>query len=145
MSTNNTNVVGNLVGEPELRFTNTGRAVCNARIAVNERYQVNGEWKDRVTFLNLVAWEAQAENMSISLTKGDRVMVSGRIQIRSHTPEGSDKTNYYTEIVVQEIGVSLRWASVDSITKSTNADSLVSVGGGSDRNGDPIYGDDEPF
>lgn len=122
MSTNQYNTVGNLVGEPELRFTNTGRAVCNARLAVNERYQVNGEWKDRVTFLNLVAWEAQAENMSISLTKGDRVMVSGRIQIRPHEKDDGTK-NYYTEIVVSEIGVSLRWASVDGITKSTNADS----------------------
>lgn len=122
MSSNTIHVCGNLVADPELRFTTTGKPVANGRIAVNERIQVNGQWTDRTNYFNVVAWNAQAENLAMSCVKGNRVMISGRLQTRDYV--GADGTKqYFTEIVAQEVGVSLRWHSVDGIEKATSTDS----------------------
>lgn len=120
MSANTISVVGNLVADPELRFTTTGKPVTNARLAVNERILVNGQWTDRTNFFNVVAWNAMAENVACSATKGTRLMVSGRLQTREYQAEGGDK-QYFTEIVATEIGVALRFHLVDSIEKANGA------------------------
>ena len=71
-------VVGNLVDDPELRFTNNGIAVTNLRVAVTQRIQQDGEWCDGDTsFLKVNVWRSQAEHLADSLSKGDRVMVTG--------------------------------------------------------------------
>jgi single-strand DNA-binding protein len=87
---NHTTIVGNLVEDPELRFTNNGIAVANLRVAVTQRIQQDGEWRDGDTsFLKVNVWRGQAEHLADSLTKGDRVMVTGRLRQRSwETPEG---------------------------------------------------------
>lgn len=140
-ASNNINVIGNLVGEPELRFTSTGTPVCNFRIAVNEQSVVNGERRERTEYLNVVAWQSQAENLSVSLSKGMRVMVNGRIQIRKATIDGEDR--FYTEVVASEVGLALRWQQVsrDEVRKH-NGKSTELVPAGAD----PLYDDtNEPF
>lgn len=106
-------VIGNLVADPELRFTPSGAAVANFRIASTPRTfdrQAN-EWKDgEALFLTCSAWRDMAENVAESLTRGSRVIVSGRLKSRSYeTKEGEKRT--VMELDVDEIGPSLRYAT----------------------------------
>jgi single-strand DNA-binding protein len=108
---NHTTLVGNLVEDPELRFTNTGMAVTNLRVAVTQRVQQDGEWRDGDTsFFKVNVWRGQAEHLADSLGKGDRVMVTGRLRQRSwETPEGEKRS--VTELEADEVGASLKWAT----------------------------------
>lgn len=133
---NSIHVVGNLVASPELRYTKNERPVVNARLAVNERIQRDGEWHDRTNFVNLVVWGAQAENLAGSVDKGDRVMVTGRLTVREYTTTEGER-RFVTEIVADEVGYSLRWASCEGTRNERSA--LVGAGA------DPVYGDEEPF
>ena len=91
---NHTTIVGNLVEDPEVRFTNNGIAVTNLRVAVTQRIQQDGEWRDGDTsFFKVNVWRGQAEHLADSLAKGDRVMVTGRLRQRSwETPEGDKRS-----------------------------------------------------
>lgn len=106
-------VVGNLVDEPELRFTPSGAAVANFRIASTPRTydRQSGEWKDGDTlFLSCAVWRQAAENVAESLQKGTRVIVQGRLKSRQYeTREGEKRTVF--EIDVDEVGPSLRSAT----------------------------------
>ena len=108
---NHTTIVGNLVEDPELRFTNNGIAVANMRVAVTQRIQQDGEWRDGDTsYLKVNVWRGQAEHLADSLGKGDRVMVTGRLRQRGwETPEGEKRS--VTEIDADEVGASLKWAT----------------------------------
>jgi single-strand DNA-binding protein len=121
---NHTTIVGNLVDDPELRFTNTGIAVANLRVAVTQRIQQDGEWRDGDTsFLKVNVWRSQAEHLADSLSKGDRVMVTGRLRQRSwETPEGDKRSA--TEIEADEVGASLKWATakVERTTERATSD-----------------------
>ena len=101
---NHTTIVGNLVDDPELRFTNNGIAVANMHVAVTQRIQQDGEWRDGDTsFLKVNVWRGQAEHLADSLAKGDRVMVTGRLRQRSwETPEGDKRS--VTELEADEVG-----------------------------------------
>ena len=106
-------VVGNLTGDPELRFTPSGAAVVNFTVASTPRTfdrQAN-EWKDGDTlFLRCSLWREAAENVAESLIKGTRVIVTGRLVQRSYeTREGDKRT--VVELQVDEVGPSLRYAS----------------------------------
>ncbi|GAB2464131.1 single-stranded DNA-binding protein [Xylanimonas ulmi] len=121
-------VVGNLVADPELRFTPSGAAVANFRIASTPRTfdrQAN-EWKDGESlFLSCSVWRETAENVAESLTKGMRVIVQGRLTQRSYeTREGEKRT--VVELQVDEVGPSLRNASA----KVTRAQRSGGGGGG---------------
>jgi single-strand DNA-binding protein len=109
--TGEASIAGNLVEDPELRFTNTSIAVANMRVAVTQRIQQDGEWRDGDTsFLKVNVWRGQAEHLADSLSKGDRVMVTGRLRQRTwETPEGEKRS--VTEIEADEVGASLRWAT----------------------------------
>jgi len=106
-------VIGNLTGDPELRFTPSGAAVANFTVASTPRTfdRQSNEWKDGDTlFLRCSIWREAAENVAESLTKGTRVIVSGRLVQRSYeTREGEKRTVY--ELQVDEVGPSLRYAS----------------------------------
>ena len=108
---NHTTIVGNLVEDPEVGFTNTGIAVTNLRVAVTQRVQQDGQWRDGDTsFSKVNVWRDQAEHLADSLTKGDRVMVTGRLRQRSwETPEGEKRS--VTELEADEVGASLKWAT----------------------------------
>ena len=106
-------VVGNLVADPELRFTPNGAAVANFTVASTPRSfdkQAN-EWKDGETlFLRCSVWREAAENAAESLTRGARVIVTGRLVSRSwETKEGEKRT--VMEMQVEEVGPSLRYAT----------------------------------
>jgi single-strand DNA-binding protein len=123
-SENHTTIVGNLVDDPELRFTNTGTAVANMRVAVTQRVQQDGEWRDGDTsFLKVNVWRGQAEHLADSRGKGDRVMVTGRLRQRSwETPEGDKRS--VTEIEADEVGASLKFATakVERATERGSSD-----------------------
>lgn len=138
---NTITVVGNLTREPELRFINSGRAVCELGIASNRRYQVNGEWQEEVSYFNLTVWGEYGENCAASFKKGDRVLVSGRLQARQYeTKEGEKRTAF--DIVVDEIGPSLRWSTVTiSRVARTSSDGVVpAVAAKSNHPSDPVFG-----
>jgi len=107
------NITGNLVDDPELRFTPSGAAVANFKIASTPRTfdRQSNEWKDGETlFLRCSVWKDMAENVAESLTKGMRVIIEGRLKSRSYeTKEGEKRT--VIELEVDEIGPSLRYAN----------------------------------
>jgi single-strand DNA-binding protein len=106
-------VVGNLVADPELRFTASGQPVATFRVASTPRVRDNasGEWKDGDSlFLTCNVWRQAAENVAESLQRGMRVIVTGRLKQRNYeTKEGEKRTVY--EIEVDDVGPSLRNAS----------------------------------
>lgn len=108
-----TTIIGNLTGDPELRFTPNGAAVANFTIASTPRNfdRASGEWKEGETlFLRSSLWREAAENVAATLKKGMRVIAQGRLKSRSYeTKEGERRTVY--ELEVEEIGPSLRFAS----------------------------------
>ena len=121
-------VVGNMVGDPELRFTPSGAAVANFTVASTPRSfdKQSNEWKDGDTlFMRCSVWREAAENVAESLTKGMRVLVQGRLVQRSYeTREGEKRT--VVELQVDEVGPSLRYASA----KVTRAQRSGGGGGG---------------
>ena len=129
-------LVGNLVDDPQLRYTPTGQAVANFRVASTPRLfdRNTNEWKDGDSlFLSCNVWRQAAENVAESLQRGMRVIVSGRLRQRSYeTKEGEKRTVY--EIEVDEVGPSLRNASA-KVTKSSR-----STGGGGGFGGGPSGG-----
>jgi single-strand DNA-binding protein len=119
-------IAGNLVDDPELRFTPAGQPVARFRVASTPRFRDNtsGEWKDGDSlFLTCNVWRQAAENVAESLTRGMRVIVSGRLRQRSYeTKEGEKRTVY--EVEVDDVGPSLRNASakVNRIARSGSGD-----------------------
>jgi single-strand DNA-binding protein len=125
-------IAGNLVDDPELRFTPAGQPVARFRVASTPRFldKSTNEWKDGDSlFLTCNVWRQAAENVAESLTRGMRVIVSGRLRQRSYeTKEGEKRTVY--EVEVDDVGPSLRNASakVNKIARSGSGDG--SGGGG---------------
>ena len=109
----NVTVVGNLTNDPELRFTANGAAVASFTVASSSRYldKATNEWKDsEPVFLRCNVWRQYAENVAESLTKGTRVIVTGRLKQRSYeTREGEKRT--VMEIEVDDVGPALRYAT----------------------------------
>ena len=132
-------VVGNLTNDPELRFTPSGSAVANFTIASTPRTfdRQSNEWKDGETlFLRASVWREAAENVAESLTKGMRVIVSGRLKSRSYeTKEGEKRT--VIELEVDEIGPSLRYANakVNRTQRSGGQGGQGGFGGGNSGGG----------
>jgi single-strand DNA-binding protein len=139
-------VVGNLTGDPELRFTPSGAAVANFTVASTPRIldKATNEWKDGdALFLRCSVWRQAAENVAESLQRGGRVIVTGRLRQRSYeTKEGEKRT--VVELEVDEIGPSLRFATA-KVTKASRGGGGGgggssyggSSGGGSSSNDDP--------
>jgi single-strand DNA-binding protein len=154
MADNSITLVGNLTRDPELRFTTGGRGVASFGIAVGRRYQVNGEWQEQTSYFNIVAWGQLGENAAASLTKGMRVVVSGRLEQREYqNREGEKRTAI--EINADEVGPSLRWATA-SIERNPRTDggnggggrggfSGGNSGGNNAGGGDYFPADEEPF
>jgi single-strand DNA-binding protein len=133
-------IIGNLVDDPELRFTPNGAAVAKFRIASTPRYldKATNEWKDGDSlYLSCNIWRQAAENVAESLTRGMRVIVQGRLKQRSYeTKEGEKRTVY--EVEVDEVGPSLRNATV-KVSKTNRAGATGSAGGSS------AGGNDDPW
>jgi len=156
MSGNSVTLVGNITRDPELRYTPTGAATCQFGLAVNRRWQnrQTSEWEEATSFFNVVAWREMAENAGESLTKGARVIVTGRLEQRSwETPDGEKRS--VVEVVADEIGPSLRWATAQVVRNERRpGDGGGNFSGGGGGGGasagrpvsnEPPYGDEEPF
>jgi single-strand DNA-binding protein len=124
-------IAGNLVDDPELRYTPTGQAVANFRVASTPRFldKATNEWKDGDSlFLTCNVWRQAAENVAESLQRGMRVIVTGRLKQRSYeTREGEKRTVY--EVEVDDVGPSMRNASA-KVTKSNRSGGGGGFGGG---------------
>jgi single-strand DNA-binding protein len=135
-------VVGNLTGDPELRYTQNGLAVANFTIASTPRNfdRASNDWKDGdALFLRASVWREFAEHVAGSLTKGSRVIATGRLKQRSYeTKEGEKRTSI--ELEVDEIGPSLRYATAQ-VTRAASS----REGGGGARGGAQGQVAEEPW
>ena len=111
-------VIGNLTREPEIRYTRDGQATTTLGVAVNRRWRdrTSGEWEESTSFFEVVCWRDLAESAALSLAKGMRVIVTGRVEQR--TWEGDDgQQRSRIEVVADDLGPSLRYA-VAEITRT---------------------------
>ncbi len=153
MPDNSITLIGNITRDPELKFLNSGQASVRFGLAVNRRYQRNGETVEQVSFFDVVAYQSLAENVANSLTRGTRVMVTGRLEQRSwETPDGDKRS--VVEVNADDIAPSLRFASA-TVTKNPRPEGAGNGRSGATNAGssrpaastsNPNYGfDEEPF
>ncbi|HEX5120463.1 MAG TPA: single-stranded DNA-binding protein [Pseudonocardiaceae bacterium] len=144
-------VIGNLTAEPDLKFTPSGAAVANFTVASTPRTfdRQTDKWTDgQPLFLRCNAWRDLAEHISESLTKGTRVVVTGRLRTRSYEVGEGEATQrrYVTELEVDEIGPSLRWATA-TVAKATRTSTSANTPGNDPWGAPPPAGfpDEPPF
>jgi single-strand DNA-binding protein len=114
MTITSTTIAGNLTRDPDIRYTRDGQATTSLSVAVNRRWQnrQTQEWEESTSFFDIVCWRDLAENVALSLTKGARVVVIGHLEQRSWETEDGE-TRSKVELVADDIGASLRFATVD--------------------------------
>ena len=156
MPDNSVTLVGNVTREPELRYTAAGQAMAKFGLAVNRRWQnrQTNAWEESTSFFDVVAWREMAENVGESITKGTRVVVTGRMEQRSYENQAGEKRSA-VELVADEIGPSLRWATAKVVRNERRSDGDGNFGGGGSGGGAaperapaaaaPRYEDEEPF
>jgi single-strand DNA-binding protein len=118
----NVTIVGNLTRDPELRFTPAGAPVTTFGVAVNRRWQNRDsqQWEESTSFFNVTCWRDLAQNVSESLEKGARVVVTGRLEQRSWETNDGERRSV-VEIIADEVGPSLRWATAE-VSRSDRRD-----------------------
>ena len=119
---NTITLVGNLTRDFELRFGD-GYAVANSGLAVNKRWfnKSTNDWDEKTTFFNISVWgESETSNVVESLATGDRVIVTGEMQVRSYDDDNGEKRTA-AEVRVSEMGPALRWATA-SVTRNPKSD-----------------------
>lgn len=121
-----TTLVGNVTRDPELRFTPSGAATASFGLAVNRRWQKNGQWEESTSFFDVVCWRELAENLCESVQRGARVIVTGRLDQHSFETEGGEKRSR-VQLIADEIGPSLRWATAQ-VVKNERRGPTRSVG-----------------
>jgi single-strand DNA-binding protein len=128
---NNVTVIGNCTRDPELRFTPSGMAVATFGLAVNRRWQnrQSNEWEEAVSFFDVTCWQQLAENVSESVQKGTRVVVTGRLDQRSWETQDGEKRSK-VEIVADEVGPSLRYATASVVKNERRGGDFDGGGGG---------------
>jgi single-strand DNA-binding protein len=133
---NSITISGNITREPEMRYTPSGVSKVTFGVAVNRswRNQQTQEWEEQTSFFNVVAWRQLAENISASLTKGSRVVVSGRLEQRSWETESGEKRSI-VEVVADDVAPSLRFATaeVHKVERSGPGGGSGDGGGGAKR------------
>ena len=156
MATNTVTVIGNLVEDPELRFTPSGVAMAKIRVAVNRRWRdKSNEWQEETSFFGGTCWREAAENVAESLQKGARVIIAGSLEQRSWETQEGDRRSV-VELRIDEIGPSLRWATASVTRTARSGDgNWGDAGGGGGGSAEPMpaapvarddYGPDEaPF
>lgn len=150
-------IVGNLVDDPELRFTASGKAVCNFRVVVSDRRydKTKNEWVDGTPwFVKCNVWQDAAEHVAESLAKGHRIVVTGRMESRSYEAKDGSGKRYVEEMIVDEVAASLKWATVriEKMTRgggsSSGSKDGASAGFASDDpwvKKDDTFADEPPF
>ena len=144
----NVTLIGNITRDPELRFTPSGQATASFGLAVNRRWQnrQTQDWEESTSFFDVVCWRDLADNVSESLSKGARVIVTGRLEQRSWEDQDGNKRSK-VEVVADEIGPSLRWATAEvKKTDRRGPDGNGRPSGGSEPPPrEPSGSDEEPF
>jgi single-strand DNA-binding protein len=142
--TSNVTIVGNLTRDPELRYTPSGAVTATFGVAVNRRWQNRDtqQWEEKVSFFNVTCWRDLAQNVSDSLEKGARVLVTGRLEQRSWETQDGERRSV-VEIVADEVGPSLRWATAQ-IHKNERRDGGDGFGGGGGGGGSRSVGNEPP-
>ena len=156
MADNIITVSGNLTREPELRFTASGKAVAGFGLAVNRRFQQNGEWVDAPPqFFNVTAWDRLGEHCAQTFGKGDRAVVTGRLEVREYDGQDGNKRQSI-DIIADDVSVSLKYATA-TIQRMAKADSTADAPAGTGtprpastpspgRAANPVYNEtEEPF
>ncbi len=137
-------LAGNLTADPEMKFLGSGAAVCSFTVASTPRTfdKASGEWRDGdALFMRCSVWRAQAESVAESLVRGTRVMVSGRLKQRSFETSAGEKRTV-VEMEVDEIGASLKHATVKVTKVSRSSDDGQSHGSSGSGGGVPV---DDPW
>jgi single-strand DNA-binding protein len=155
-------VTGNITSDPELKITPGGTSVVRFGMAWNRKWQQDGEWQEEAHFFDVTAWRDLAENIAESFIKGDRVVVSGRLEQSRWEDKATGENRSKVGIVADDVAASVRWATVE-ITRVEREDSGGRGGrsggsrdgggsrrGGGDRGrpasrGNDRYADEEPF
>lgn len=141
---NTVTICGNLTRDPELRFMQSGTALAQFGVAVNRRWKKGNEWEEETSFFDVTCWRELAENVTESLTKGARVVVSGRLEQRSWETDSGDKRSK-VEIVADDVAPSLRWATA-VVTRTERSDGQGGRGGARSTRNEPSYNaEEEPF
>ena len=129
---NTVTLVGNATRDPELRYTPSGQTVATFGLAVNRRWQnrQTQEWEEQTSFFDIKCWAQMAENVSESVQRGTRVIVTGRLEQRSWENDNGEKRSKI-EVVADEIAPSLRWATA----QVTKIERSAAGGGGASNSG----------
>jgi single-strand DNA-binding protein len=146
---NTVTLVGNVTRDPEIRYTPSGQTVATFGLAVNRRWQnrQTNEWEEQTSFFDVKCWAQMAENVSESVQRGTRVVVTGRLEQRSWETDTGEKRSK-VEVVADEVAPSLRWAtaSVQKIERSAAPGGGAPSGGGRPVANEPsTYDGEEPF
>src|ERR671922_2527484 len=141
---NTVTVVGNLTRDPELRYTPSGASNTRFGVAVNRRWmdRNTNEWQEATSFFDVVCWRELAENVSESLGRGARVVVTGRLEQRTYEREGEKRS--VVEIIADEVGPSLRWATAE-VKKTDRRGGDPGGGGGGGGFGRPAPAEPPPY
>lgn len=131
-------ISGNLTTDPVLRYTSGGRASLAGGVAVNRRWQTNGEWQEATSFINFKAFGQIAENIAATCTKGMRVILSGRPETSEYTDKDGKNRKAF-DVIVDDMGPSLKFATatVDRILRDNAGQNRTAPAG-------PVE-DEEPF
>lgn len=111
MSDSTVTIVGSLGRDAELRYTTGGQALASMTVAVGHRYKKGDDWVEETAWVDVTCWAQLAENASASLTKGTRVIVTGRLKQEEWDDKETGKKRSKLTLVADEIGPSLRWAT----------------------------------
>jgi single-strand DNA-binding protein len=134
---NSTTLSGNLTRDPEIRYTRDGQANATFGLAVNRRWQPRGsnEWEEATSFFDVICWRDLAENVALSLGKGARVIVTGRLEQHSWSND-NDERRSRVEVTAEEVGASLRFATVEISRTERRGPDQADLAGNSDPAGD---------
>ena len=134
---NATTLSGNLTRDPEIRYTREGQANATFGLAVNRRWQPRGteEWEESTSFFDVICWRDLAENVALSLVKGSRVIVTGRLEQHSWLADNGDRRSR-VEITADEVGPSLRFATAEISRTERRGPDQADLAGDSDLAGD---------
>ena len=151
---NNVDLIGNVTRDPELRFTPSGQAVASFGLAVNRRWQnrQTQEWEEATSFFDIVCWGQLGENVAESVSKGTRLIVTGRLDQRSWESQEGEKRSKI-EVIADEVGPSLRWATASVSRNERQGGSFDGGNRGSGGQNAPVPNapaptydyDEEPF
>src|SRR5580658_6562220 len=134
---NTTTLSGNLTRDPEIHYTKDGQPNATFGMAVNRRWQTRGSdtWEEATSFFDVVCWRELAENVALSLVKGSRVIVSGRLEQHSWETDKGDRRSS-VELTADDVGPSLRFATAEVTRAERRGPDYAASPGGSDTSSD---------